>query len=83
MTTAVRDGRRVTYRPRMDPEDRQATAARLRQEYEAGNSVRGVANNHGLSYGTAYRLLVAAGARLRDRAGRLPADTDPIPTEGS
>lgn len=70
MTTAVRDGRRVIYRPRMTPKDRKATAARLREEYEQGNSVRGVANGAGLSYGTAYRLLLAAGTQLRDRAGR-------------
>ena len=74
MTTAVRDGRRVTYRPRMTKQDREATAARLREEYEAGNSVRGVATGHGLSYGTTYRLLLAAGARLRDRAGRPTSD---------
>ena len=74
MTTAVRDGRRVTYRPRLTPQDRKAVAARMREEYEAGNSVRGVANGHGLSYGTAYRWLVAAGTTMRDRAGRLPAD---------
>jgi transposase len=72
MTTAVRDGRRVIYRPRMTPQDRTATAARLREEYEQGNSVRGVATGAGLSYGTAYRLLLAAGTKLRDRAGRLP-----------
>lgn len=73
MTTAVRDGRRVTYRPRLAPQDRKAVAARMREEYEAGNSVRGVAAGHGLSYGTAYRWLVAAGTTMRDRAGRLPA----------
>ncbi|WP_328638446.1 helix-turn-helix domain-containing protein [Streptomyces canus] len=74
MTTAVRDGRRVTYRPRMTKQDREATAARLREKYEAGNSVRGVADGAGLSYGTAYRLLLAAGTVLRDRAGRLPGE---------
>jgi hypothetical protein len=75
MTTAVRDGRRVTYRPRMNKQDREMTAARLRQEYEAGNSVRGVANGNGLSYGTTYRLLLAAGAKLRDRTGRPTTTT--------
>ncbi|MFJ4627101.1 helix-turn-helix domain-containing protein [Streptomyces sp. NPDC088847] len=74
MTTAVRDGRRVIYRPRMTEQDRTATAARLRQRYEKGSSVRSVAADAGLSYGTAYRLLQSAGTQLRDRAGRLPAD---------
>ncbi|MFZ4160512.1 helix-turn-helix domain-containing protein [Streptomyces griseoincarnatus] len=75
MTTAVRDGRRVTYRPRMNPAERDRTAARLREEYEQGNSVRGVANGAGLSYGTTYRLLLAAGTVLRTRAGRPGAPT--------
>jgi transposase len=72
MTTAVRDGRRVTYRPRMNPAERARTAARLREEYDQGSSVRSVADGAGLSYGTAYRLLLSAGTTLRDRAGRLP-----------
>lgn len=75
MRRAVRDGHRVTYRPRMNPEQRAHTADRLRQEYEQGTSVRGVADRAGLSYGTAYRLLLAAGTELRDRGSRQPVDT--------
>jgi hypothetical protein len=70
MTTAVRDGRRVTYRPRLDRDQRTTLAVQLRKQYEQGNSVRGVAAEAGLSYGMTYRLLLAAGTTLRDRAGR-------------
>ncbi|MFE7928363.1 helix-turn-helix domain-containing protein [Streptomyces sp. NPDC057456] len=73
MTTAVRRGVEVLYRPRLQGKKRRKTAAQLREKYEAGCSVRSVADGAELSYGTAHRLLREAGTVMRDRAGRVPA----------
>lgn len=49
---------------------RAAAAADCREYYEAGNSVRGVANRFGRSYGATYVLLCEAGTQFRDKQGR-------------
>jgi hypothetical protein len=44
-------------------------AASLRQQYETGISIRGLATTCGRSYGFVRKLLVEAGATLRPRGG--------------
>lgn len=71
-TTHQRLGEKIAYRPRLLGAERARTAARLRRDYEKGRSVRRVAEDADLSYGTAYTLLQEAGTVMRDRQGRLP-----------
>lgn len=74
MSTAVRLGEKIAYRPRLLGAERARKAARLRKEYEKGRSVRRIAEEADLSYGTAYTLLQEAGTVMRDRQGRLPGE---------
>lgn len=74
MDTAVRRGEKITYRPRLAGPERARKAARLRKEYEKGRSVRRIAEDADLSYGTTYTLLQEAGTVMRDRQGRLPGE---------
>lgn len=61
-----------TRSPILTGDARQAAAADCREYYDAGNSVRGVANRFGYSYGKAYELLTAAGTVFRARNGKYP-----------
>jgi hypothetical protein len=59
-----------TRAPALTGQDRAAAAQDCRDYYEAGNSIRGVAQRFGRSYGTTYKLLAEAGTTFRDRQGR-------------
>lgn len=48
---------------------REKLAATLREQYEAGASIRVLADEHVLTYGTTRNLLIEAGAQLRSRGG--------------
>lgn len=54
---------------RMSGEDRAELAARLKRRYDAGDSIRVLADATGRSYGFVHRLLSEAGAELRGRGG--------------
>lgn len=55
------------------PETRHVLAAGLREEYEAGASIRHLAYQRHLAYGTIHRLLLEAGTTLRSRGGARQA----------
>lgn len=42
-------------------------ARRMRKDYEAGDSIRTLAADYGVSYTTAHKMLAAAGATFRAR----------------
>ena len=56
-------GRRVTGG------ERDKLAGDLRKKYEAGASIRELAEDTGRSYGFVHRVLVGSGATLRGRGG--------------
>jgi hypothetical protein len=58
---------------------RQATAAELKDRYEAGLSIRHLAAQTGRSYGTTRRILADAGTTFRPRGG----DRRPQPLGGT
>ncbi|MCY0923548.1 MULTISPECIES: helix-turn-helix domain-containing protein [unclassified Streptomyces] len=49
--------------------DRDQVAADLKAQYEAGASIRSLAQSSGRSYGAVHRLLAEAGAGFRSRGG--------------
>jgi predicted transcriptional regulator len=49
--------------------DRDKLAAELKAQYEAGASVRSLAESTGRSYGGVHRLLADAGVAFRSRGG--------------
>jgi hypothetical protein len=49
--------------------DRDALTRSLRVRYEAGESIRALAESTGRSYGFIHRLLTESGASLRSRGG--------------
>ncbi|KOX10296.1 transcriptional regulator [Nocardiopsis sp. NRRL B-16309] len=53
----------------MSGEDRAELAAQLKRRYDAGESIRVLADATGRSYGFVHRLLSEAGAELRGRGG--------------
>ncbi|GHA94099.1 helix-turn-helix domain-containing protein [Streptomyces chryseus] len=59
----------TSYRPRLRGEDRAQVAQDLAEGYEAGASIRAVADAADLSYGTARTLLLEAQVKLRGRGG--------------
>jgi DNA invertase Pin-like site-specific DNA recombinase len=62
-----------TYRPRLTGEARTATARSLAREYDEGTTIRGLARQRDMTYGTVRKLLVEGGARMRNRGGRVTA----------
>lgn len=60
----------VTYRPRLKGDERQRMARDLARYYDAGASIRALAGEHQMSYGTVRKLLKEARVRLRGRGGR-------------
>ncbi|WP_304450743.1 helix-turn-helix domain-containing protein [Nocardiopsis sp. YSL2] len=54
---------------RVSGEDRAELAAQLKRRYDAGESIRVLADATGRSYGFVHRLLSEAGAELRGRGG--------------
>lgn len=61
--TELKKGTRVTG------EDRDTLASDLRKRYEAGDSIRLLAESTGRSYGFVHRILNESGATLRGRGG--------------
>jgi Helix-turn-helix domain len=62
-STTLRKGTRVTG------EDRSKLATDLRKRYDAGESIRSLANATGRSYGFIHRILTETGVALRGRGG--------------
>jgi hypothetical protein len=60
-----------TYRPRLTGEVRTATARALAKEYDAGSTIRSLARQRDMTYGTVRKLLLEGGARMRHRGGRV------------
>ena len=60
-----------TYRPRIKGPERAAVARDLAAEYASGATIRYLADDRNMSYGTVRKLLLEAKARLRGRGGRL------------
>lgn len=54
---------------RVTGEDRSSMAAELKSKYEAGESIRVLAESSGRSYGFVHRILSESGATLRGRGG--------------
>ncbi|MCC9686934.1 helix-turn-helix domain-containing protein [Streptomyces sp. MNU103] len=75
MTTEVhhQTGPRLgaTYRRRLKGTERTKVARALGLEYEAGATIRSLAADRDMSYGTTRQLLLEAGVRLRGRGGRV------------
>jgi hypothetical protein len=62
-TTTLRKGTRVTGA------DRNRLATDLKKRYDAGESIRSLANATGRSYGFIHRILTETGVILRGRGG--------------
>ncbi|MFJ2882390.1 helix-turn-helix domain-containing protein [Streptomyces sp. NPDC093108] len=68
----------TTSRPRLRGGQRTRLAKRAAALYDAGASIRSLAEDEGLSYGTARALVQEGGGTLRGRGGaRRPAVTTP------
>ncbi len=63
MAETLRKGSRVTG------SDRDKLAADLKRKYDAGQSIRALAESTGRSYGFVHRILTESGATLRGRGG--------------
>ncbi|MEW2631600.1 helix-turn-helix domain-containing protein [Streptomyces sp. NPDC048389] len=59
----------TSYRPRLRDEDRARVTRELAEAYETGASIRALAAEADLSYGTARTLLLEGGVKLRGRGG--------------
>ncbi|MFJ6014527.1 helix-turn-helix domain-containing protein [Streptomyces sp. NPDC092952] len=60
-----------TRRPRLRGEDRDRVRAALAKEYDAGTSIRALADERGLSFGLTRTLLLEAKVKLRHQPRRL------------
>lgn len=66
----VQDRRMARTRRRLaDPQVRGQLMVKLKAEYERGRSIRAVATDSGLAFGTTRNLLIEAGVTLRTRSG--------------
>ena len=54
---------------RVTGSERNSLAADLRHKYDAGSSIRSLAESTGRSYGFVHRILTESGAALRGRGG--------------
>ena len=54
---------------RVTGSERNSLAADLRHKYDAGSSIRSLAESTGRSYGFVHRILTESGAVLRGRGG--------------
>lgn len=59
----------IAPRRRLAAQERDSFASLLRHQYEAGASIRQLAQAHGRSFGNVRQLLVESGAELRPRGG--------------
>lgn len=62
----------TTYRERLKGEERKEVARSLGTAYEGGATIRGLAADRVMSYGTVRKLLLEAKVPLRRRGGRAP-----------
>jgi hypothetical protein len=61
--TELKKGTRITG------SERDKLAAELRKKYDAGQSIRALAESSGRSYGFVHRILTESGVELRGRGG--------------
>lgn len=61
----------TNYRRRLKGAERTKVARALGVEYEAGATIRSLAADRGMSYGTTRQLLLEARVKLRGRGGRV------------
>lgn len=61
--------RKTTVRKLRPGPERDSVAAGLKVQYEAGASIRALAEETGCSYGGVHRLLADAGVTFRSRGG--------------
>lgn len=61
----------TTYRPRIKGSERAALARSLGRAYVGGATIRALAADRGMSYGTVRKLLLEARVTLRGRGGRV------------
>lgn len=59
------------YRPRVTGVERKRLAKSLRQDYDRGATIRFLAEDRDMSYGTVRQLLLEAKTTLRGRGGRV------------
>lgn len=57
--------------PRLRGDARMKAAVEWRRDYDAGQSIRSIAQEHRYSYATTRTLLLLAGTTLRKRGGGL------------
>lgn len=55
------------YNRYLTGDERTQVAAQYARQYEAGDSIRAIAEREGRSYGTVHSLLTEAGVRFRPR----------------
>jgi len=65
---------RTHRRPRLSGKERRARARELARDYDRGATIRSLAADYRMSYGTVRLLLLEEGVRLRGRGGRVPRD---------
>ena len=63
MATDLKKGARITGQAR------DKLASELRKRYDAGESIRSLAESSGRSYGFVHRILTESGTTLRGRGG--------------
>ena len=63
MATDLKKGARITG------QTRDKLASELRKRYDAGESIRSLAESSGRSYGFVHRILTESGTTLRGRGG--------------
>ncbi|MEV7465311.1 helix-turn-helix domain-containing protein [Streptomyces kronopolitis] len=68
--------RRSPARRLLPGAERDRVAAGLKKKYEAGASIRALAEETGRSYGGVHRLLADAGVTFRSRGGVLRGTAD-------
>ncbi|WP_413808180.1 helix-turn-helix domain-containing protein [Streptomyces sp. OE57] len=74
MSTEVQHGSPrvgMTYQPRIKGAERKALASSLGRDYHAGATIRALAAERSMSYGTVRKLLLEAKVQLRGRGGRV------------
>ncbi|MBL1069155.1 helix-turn-helix domain-containing protein [Streptomyces sp. 7-21] len=77
MAETLKKGSRVTGAAR------EQLAADLRKKYEAGQSIRALAEETGRSYGFVHRMLTEEGVPLRGRGGATRGKKTPPPSAPS
>ncbi|MET9819622.1 helix-turn-helix domain-containing protein [Streptomyces sp. NPDC006355] len=71
------------YRPRLKGQERADVARSLGREYDAGATIRSLAADRSMSYGTVRQLLMEAKVTLRGRGGRVARGKRKPPSSGN